>query len=80
MEMNPKAKALKEDMKLLMTTREAAKYIGISEHRFREIASMKDSPIPSLYLPHLKFPKYSRESLDRYVDDIDCQVRGVMRI
>lgn len=80
MEVNPKIKALKEDMGLLLSTREAARYIGLSEKKFRELVHMKDSPIPTLYIPHVSYPKYSKESLDRYVDEIDCQVRGVLHI
>lgn len=53
--------------KLLMTTREAARYMGISEHLLRALTRRELNSLPVVKLPGHKHPLFTREVLDDYV-------------
>lgn len=59
----------KEDEKqehLLLSTREAAKYIGVGAERVRELTEQQHNPLPAIYLPRCPFPKYTKAIIDQY--------------
>lgn len=53
--------------KLLMTTREAARYMGISEHLLRALTRRELNSLPVVKLPGHKHPLFTKEVLDDYV-------------
>lgn len=54
--------------KLLMTTREAAHYLGVSEHLLRALTRRKLNSLPVVKLPGHKHPLFTKEVLDDYVE------------
>lgn len=59
--------SISEDEPLLLTTRQAAKYLGINEERVRELTAQKRHPLPAIWLPRAKYPRYTKEILKEYV-------------
>lgn len=53
--------------KLLMTTKEAARYMGISEHLLRALTRRELNSLPVIKLPGHKHPLFTKEVLDDYV-------------
>lgn len=55
---------------LLLSTRQAARYLGIGEEKVRELTAQKRNPLPAIWLPRAKFPLYTKEILKEYVCSI----------
>lgn len=55
------------DEPLLLSTRQAAKYLGVGEEKVRELTAQKRNPLPAIWLPRAKFPLYTKEILKEYV-------------
>ena len=53
--------------KLLMTTKEAAHYMGVSEHLLRALTRRELNSLPVIKLPGHKHPLFTKEVLDDYV-------------
>lgn len=56
----------RDDTHLLLTTRQAARYIGIGEDRVRELTEQAHNPLPVIYLPRARYPYYTKELIDKY--------------
>ena len=56
-----------EEEPLLLSTRQAAKYLGIGEERVRELSALKRNPLPAIWLAGSKYPLYTKELLREYV-------------
>lgn len=54
----------------LLTTRQAAAWIGISEHRFRELSNSKYHPIPYIQLIAGGYRYYTVEILKEYLSSL----------
>lgn len=59
-----------EEEPLLLSTRQAAKYLGVGEEKVRELTAQKRNPLPAIWLPRAKFPLYTKEILKEYVCSI----------
>ena len=54
--------------RLLLSTRQAGDFMGVSEERIREFTYNKTSPLPFIRLPGMKFPMYLRKDLVAYAE------------
>lgn len=52
---------------LLLTTRQAAAYLGIGEEKVRELTAQKRNPLPVIWLPNFRYPLYTKETLNEYM-------------
>ncbi|ERL15472.1 DNA-binding protein [Atopobium sp. BV3Ac4] len=73
--MNEKAPTQKRklavpDGPLLITTRQAARYLGIGEEKIRELTEQKYNPLPCVRLPNAKYPYYTKETLYAYIQKL----------
>ncbi len=66
----PKRKLVVPEGPLLITTREAARYLGIGEEKVRELAAQKRNPLPCIRLPNSKYPYYTKETLYAYMQKL----------
>ncbi len=62
--------SVSDDEPLLLSTRQAAHYLGIGEEKVRELTAQKRNPLPAIWLPRAKFPLYTKEILKEYVCSI----------
>ncbi|WP_308805751.1 DNA-binding protein [Atopobium minutum] len=55
---------------LLITTRQAARYLGIGEEKVRELTEQRYNPLPCVRLPNAKYPYYTKETLYAYIQKL----------
>jgi hypothetical protein len=52
----------------LMTTRQAAYFLGIAEHSLRDLMHRKINPLPYINLPTSSSPKFTKQLLIEYIN------------
>lgn len=60
----------------LLTTRQAAEYIGVGENMIRDLSRRKYNPLPHLNVPGCKYPKYTKELLTKYFNSFVVNTEG----
>jgi len=60
----------------LLRVREAAAYVGLGETQFRELVDAGEIPQPTDKAP----PRWKREHLDAYIDDLPLRGEKVQKI
>lgn len=60
----------------LLTTRQAAEYIGVGENMIRDLSRRKYNPLPYINVPGCKYPKYTRELLTKYFNSFVVESEG----
>lgn len=60
----------------LLTTRQAAAYVGVGENVIRDLSRRKYNPLPHINVPGCRFPKYTRELLTDYFSSLAVDTEG----
>lgn len=60
----------------LLTTRQAAAYVGVGENVIRDLTRRKYNPLPHINVPGCRFPKYTRELLTDYFSSLAVDAEG----
>lgn len=60
----------------LLTTRQAAEYMGVGENMIRDLTRRKYNPLPHLNVPGCKYPKYTKELLTKYFNSFVVEPEG----
>lgn len=60
----------------LLTTRQAAEYIGVGENMIRDLTRRKYNPLPHINIPGCQYPKYTRELLTDYFSSLAVDTEG----
>lgn len=60
----------------LLTTRQAAAYMGVGENMIRDLSRRKYNPLPHLNVPGCKYPKYTKELLTKYFNSFVVNTEG----
>ena len=60
----------------LLTTRQAAAYVGVGENVIRDLTRRKCNPLPHINVPGCRFPKYTRELLTDYFSSLAVDTEG----
>lgn len=60
----------------LLTTRQAAAYVGVGENVIRNLSRRKYNPLPHINIPGCRFPKYTRELLTDYFSSLAVDAEG----
>ena len=60
----------------LLTTRQAAEYIGVGENMIRDLSRRKYNPLPYINVPGCKYPKYTKELLTKYFSSFVVEPEG----
>ena len=60
----------------LITTRQAAAYMGVGENMIRDLSRRKYNPLPHLNVPGCKYPKYTKELLTKYFNSFVVNTEG----
>lgn len=60
----------------LLTTRQAAKFMGVSETMIRDLTRRKYNPLPYVNVPGCKYPKYTKELLTKYFNSFIVDEQG----
>lgn len=60
----------------LLTTRQAAEYIGVGENMIRDLSRRKYNPLPHINIPGCQYPKYTRELLTDYFSSLAVDTEG----
>ncbi len=61
---------MKDEEHLLLTTKQAAQYLGIAPEKVRELAAQEHNPLPQVWLPRAKFPYYTKDSIRKWIQSI----------
>lgn len=59
----------------LLTTRQAAKFLGVGETLIRTLMSRKHNPLPYLNIPGAAFPRFTREILIKYFNSFSTEAQ-----
>lgn len=59
-----------DEAPLLLTTRQAAKFLGIGEERVRELSALERNPLPAIWLAGSHYPLYTKELLRNYINGL----------
>lgn len=60
----------------LLTTRQAAAYVGVGENMIRDLTRRKYNPLPHINIPGCQYPKYTRELLTDYFSSLAVDTEG----
>lgn len=60
----------------LLTTRQAAAYVGVGENVIRDLSRRKYNPLPHINIPGCRYPKYTRELLTDYFSSLAVDTEG----
>lgn len=60
----------------LLTTRQAAAYVGVGENVIRDLSRRKYNPLPHINIPGCQYPKYTRELLTDYFSSLTVDTEG----
>ena len=60
----------------LLTTRQAAAYVGVGENVIRNLSRRKYNPLPHINIPGCQYPKYTRELLTDYFSSLAVDAEG----
>lgn len=60
----------------LLTTRQAAEYIGVGENMIRDLSRRKYNPLPYINVPGCKYPKYTKELITEYFNSFVVNTEG----
>lgn len=60
----------------LLTTRQAAKFMGVSETMIRDLTRRKYNPLPYVNVPGCRYPKYTKELLTKYFNSFIVDEQG----
>lgn len=56
----------KKESGYLLTTRQAAAYMGVGENVIRDLSRRAHDPLPYINIPGTAFPRYTRQILTDY--------------
>lgn len=59
----------------LLTTRQAAKFLGVGETLIRILMSRKHNPLPYLNIPNTPYPRFTREILIKYFNSFSTEAQ-----
>lgn len=57
----------------LLTTRQAAKFLGIGEVLVRTLMARKHNPLPYLNIPNCAYPYFTKEMLIKYFNSFSTE-------
>lgn len=60
----------------LLTTRQAAKFIGVGEDTLRGLMNRAHNPLPFINLPGCAYPRFTRRQLMNYIDSLSTEQEG----
>lgn len=64
----------------LLTTRQAAKFLGVGETLIRTLTARKHNPLPYLNIPNCAYPYFTKEMLIKYFNSFSTEaVKGKNR-